>query len=448
MKNLRLRVVLFAALLAAGAFGTTGCSKIKGLFSKKSTAPPAESETADRQAPVPAGSLGGDRTVAVATPAPTPARPTGPSVNKNAAVMVLCYHRLEEKPRPGDPLAMTPVEFKKEMQQIKDAGFTVIPLQDMLAWKRGDKDIPAKSAVITIDDGYVSGYDTAWPILKEFGYPFTMFVYINYINTGGKSISWGQLGEMRDAGVDIESHTYSHADLRNPNNHAAVDKHNFDLIQKDVATLGHDGWLRKEIMDSKKVLEDHLGIKVNALAYPIGGNNAQVREMVKDAGYEAAFSVYGRRVTNNAPPFEIGRYAVEQSKPEIFRDALTMVGGGLGDASAAPSDLAEFAATSMVTQPADGETVTSKPTIKANLATMGNIDPNSVEMHIGGIGQVKAKYDAATKTLTYPITETLREKTSYTVIVNAKIGGKRAETRWSFTFDPKGTPGVKPPPKP
>ncbi len=83
------------------------------------------------------------------------------------------------------------------MQQIKDAGFAVIPMQDFLAWRRGDKDIPPKCGVITIDDGYVSGYDTAWPILKKFGYPFTMFVYINYINSGGKSISWDQLG--RDA---------------------------------------------------------------------------------------------------------------------------------------------------------------------------------------------------------------------------------------------------------
>ena len=114
--------------------------------------------------------------------------------------MVFCYHRLEEKPRPNDALAMTPGEFEKEMQQIKDSGFTVIPMQDFLAWRRGDKDIPPKSAVITIDDGYVSGYDTAWPILKKFGYPFTMFVYINYIGAGGKSISWDQLAEMRDAG--------------------------------------------------------------------------------------------------------------------------------------------------------------------------------------------------------------------------------------------------------
>ena len=102
------------------------------------------------------------------------------------------------------------------MEEIKDNGFTVIPMQDFIAWRHGDKGIPAKSCIITIDDGYLSGYETAWPILKKFGYPFTMFIYIDYIDSGGKSISWDQLAEMRDAGVDIESHTYSHSHLTSP----------------------------------------------------------------------------------------------------------------------------------------------------------------------------------------------------------------------------------------
>src|SRR6516165_8322294 len=59
-----------------------------------------------------------------------------------------------------------------------------------------------------------SQYYVAWPIMKEFGYPFTLFIYTQWVNTGGKAISWAQLEEMRDAGVDIEAHTVSHHDLR------------------------------------------------------------------------------------------------------------------------------------------------------------------------------------------------------------------------------------------
>jgi len=87
-------------------------------------------------------------------------------------------------------------------------------MKDLLAWRKGEKAIPSKSTVITIDDEWNSQYYVAWPILKEFGYPFTLFVYTQWVNTGGKAMTWNQLEEMRDAGVDIEAHTVSHHDLR------------------------------------------------------------------------------------------------------------------------------------------------------------------------------------------------------------------------------------------
>ncbi len=63
-------------------------------------------------------------------------------------------------------------------------------------------------------DEWNSQYYVAWPILKEFGYPFTLFIYTQWVNTGGKAMTWNQLEEMRDAGVDIEAHTVSHRDAQ------------------------------------------------------------------------------------------------------------------------------------------------------------------------------------------------------------------------------------------
>ena len=438
MKISQLRVGLCLSLVAVSLGGTTGCSKVKGLFSKKSEGPPSHTETSTgAQSPPPNGT--GEPVNPAASPVASaaPKLPPAPTVNKSAGVMVLCYHRLEEKPRPNDPLAMTPGEFEKEMQQIKDAGFSVIPMQDFLAWRRGDKDIPAKSCVVTIDDGYVSGYDTAWPILKKFGYPFTMFVYINYIGSGGKSISWDQLAEMRDAGVDIQSHTFYHSNLRVPG--TGVDKPTHDKVQADIKALGMDGYLRKEIADSKQTLEKQLGIKVNCIAYPYGVYSQKVRDLVKEAGYEAGFTVYGQRISYSTPAFDIiGRYAVEQSNPKIFQESLTMTGGGTGGAPASGPSTAQLAATSMVTVPAQGETIAnSKPLIKANLSTMGEVDPKTVEMRVSGLGKVTPQYDEKTKTLSYQVTQPLRDK-NYTVILSAEVGGKRAETRWDFNFDPTG----------
>ena len=417
----------------------SGCSKAKavvhrvlGLFHHGKS-----SGTAAAATPAPA---------IAPTPVPTPSAPTPtppPAVNKNAAVIVLLYHRFEEHPRPKDDLAITPQEFDHEMQGIKDAGFTVIPMADFLAWRRGDKAIPAKSLIITIDDGYLSGYDTAWPILKKYGYPFTMFVYINYVNSGGKSISWDQLAEMRDAGVDIESHTYSHSRLDAPG--AGVDATTKARVEKDIQALGREGWLHKEIFDSKKALEQQLGIKVTAFAYPYGNgsNNQHIREVVKEAGYDVAFNVYGRRNGYSFPAFDqIGRYAIGGANAaKIFADAMKMIGGGEGGAApGAEPAYAELAASSMVTEPMEGSTTNNtRPTIKANLATMGNIDPGSIRMRVSGIGVVPAKYDPKTHIVSYVVTTPLAKDT-YFVFLDATLNGKQAQTKWSFNIDPAAKP--------
>ena len=384
----------------------------------------------------------------VTTPTPPPAAvvaapPTPPqatAIDKTASVIVLLYHRFEEHPRKNDTLAIVPEEFDKEMGELKDNGFTVIPMQDFIAWRHGEKNIPAKSCIITVDDGYLSGYDTAWPILKKYGYPFTVFIYIDYIGSGGKSISWDQLAEMRDAGVDIESHTYSHSHLDSPG--YGVDATTRARVMKDVQTLGRDGWLHKEIVDSKKVLEQNLGIKVDAFAYPYGtgSNNPHIRQIVKDGGYDVAFNVYGRRNGFSYPPYDqIGRYAIGGAdSAKTFSDAVKMIGGGdVGGAAAEPA-FAELAAASMITEPMEGATITNTtPTIKANLATMGAVDPASVKMRISGLGAVQATYNATTRTVSYTVPSPLAKDT-YTVILSATVGGKLAETRWTFNVDPNG----------
>ena len=257
-----MRKRLFLLALAA-VLPLSGCKKVADYYHKyraKKHEERVEKAAAAASTPQPSAAP-----VAAASPV---AQPVHHAINKSAGAIVLLYHRFEEKPRKGDQLAIMPSEFEKEMGELKEAGFTVIPMQDFLAWRRGEKDIPAKSCIITIDDGYLSGYEVAWPILKKFGYPFTMFVYIDYIGSGGKSISWDQLAEMRDAGVDIESHTYSHSHLDSPG--YGVDATTRARVQKDLQTLGKEGWLHKEVADSKKILEQNLGVKVDAFAYPFG----------------------------------------------------------------------------------------------------------------------------------------------------------------------------------
>ena len=430
------RALVTLALI--GILPLCGCQKIaavcRGIMRHFRHSSPA-AQASPTPAPAPAATPTPAPEVAMATPPPATA------INKSASVIVLLYHRFEEKPRPTDTLAITPEEFDKEMGQLKDDGFTVIPMQDFIAWRHGGKNIPAKSCIITIDDGYLSGYDTAWPILKKYGYPFTMFIYIDYINSGGKSLSWDQLEELRDAGVDIESHTYYHSRLTSPG--VGVDAPTRAKVMKDIQSLGREGWLQKEIVDSKKILEQHLGIKVDAFAYPYGSgsNDPHIREVVKEAGYDIAFNVYGRRNGFSFPAYDqIGRYAIGgQEAPKIFADAAKMIGGGDTGPATEPA-FAELAAASMITEPMEGSTTNNtRPTIKANLATMGAVDPASVKMRISGIGAVDARFDPKTRIVSYAVTTPL-PKDSYTVIPSATVDGKLAETRWTFFVDPAAKP--------
>jgi peptidoglycan/xylan/chitin deacetylase (PgdA/CDA1 family) len=355
-----------------------------------------------------------------ASPARTEDKPTPTPIDRNAQVVVIGYHRLVDKVRHPDT-EITPQDFEAQMQQIRDAGISVISMEDFLAWRRGEKNIPPKSAIITLDDGWNTTYNVAWPILRKFGYPFTLFIYTDYVKggpkSGGGSLTWGQLGELRDAGASIESHTISHRDLRGRKNRRA--------------TAEYEEWLWKELAGSKEQLEEQLGISVEALALPYGRHDEHVREIAKKAGYEAVFTVEGQKITYATPLDSVGRYIIDSSKPKVFAEAIRF--GGPSDDSTSPAVAAiDFSA--IETQPPNGAKVSEEfPLLKASLAPFGNIDPKSVQMRISGIGLVAAEYDAASKSVSFKLKQNLQEK-DYIVIVSMQADGRRLETRWSFTF--------------
>ncbi|MBA2586679.1 MAG: polysaccharide deacetylase family protein, partial [Chthoniobacterales bacterium] len=237
-----------------------------------------------------------------------------PAIDQNAQVVVFGYHRFVNQVRRPDT-EITPQAFEQQMQELRNKGIAVIGLQDFLAWRRGEKAIPARCAVITFDDGWKSQYDVAWPIMKKFGYPLTMFVYTEGIRpghfSGGESMTWDQLADMRDAGVDIQAHTQTHQDLRKP-----YDK----VAKKRLSPPEYEQWLQNEVGGSKETIEQKLGVKVNCFAVPYGYYNGHVKDVAMKAGYEALFTVYGQPVTNRTPLDSVGRYLMEANKPKTFTD--------------------------------------------------------------------------------------------------------------------------------
>src|SRR5213596_2070454 len=379
--------------------------------------------------------------IAAASVAAASPKITKPVVDQTAQTLIFCYHRLVDKVRyPGTEI--TPADFEAQMKQLKDAGITVISMQDLLAWKRGEKNIPPRCAVITFDDGWKSQYEVAWPIMKKFGYPFTMFIYTEGVRGGslggGEAITWEQLADMRDNGVDIQAHTATHQDLR--------EGHHIMLIASGKRTKTkltgpqYEQWMQNEVVGAKQLLEQRLGIKVNCLAVPFGNYNEHVKEIARNSGYEAMFTVYGQPITFTSSMDSIGRYAIEANKPKVFEDAVKMIGAS----TSGGAPVAEIRAKDLATQPADGETVrTALPLIKANLSAIGQIEPGSVQMRVSGLGVVPANYDSKSGTVSYQVTQKLREK-SCSVFVSAKSQGKKVEAHWTFGIEESPARAVPP----
>jgi len=378
------------------------------------------------------------KVAATATPAPTVSKPV---VDQTAQTIIFCYHGLVDKVRyPGTQI--TPAAFEAQMKELKDRGITVIGMQDLLAWKHGEKNIPPRCAVVTFDDGLKSQYEVAWPIMKKLGYTFTMFIYTEGVRGGlfggGEAITWEQLADLRDNGIDIQAHSATHQDLRE-GHPVTIRQPDGKKERKKLSGPEYEQFLQSELVGSKQLLEQRLGIKVNCFAVPYGFYNDHVKEIARNAGYEAMFTVYGQPITWTSPMDALGRWAIEANKPKVFEDAVKMIASSSGGAGGPAA--AVVSAQDLQAEPADGSTARGLPLIKANLSRIGQIDPASVQLRVSGLGVVPATFDPKTGVVSYQVTQKLRDKTC-TVILTAKSGDKKVEAHWTFGIE-EGGAGVQ-----
>jgi len=352
-----------------------------------------------------------------ATPKPGEAAEPVPSKLKTEAdtsgqVTILCYHRFEERPKDG--LAITPSAFRQEMQALKDNGVEVISMADFLAWQKGEKSIPKRAAIITMDDGYDSCKDVAWPILKEFGYPFTMFIYTDYVRggprSGGKSLSWAELKEMQVAGVEFGSHSLSHSALN---------------AKKGRSDEEYREWLKQELGDSKAMLEQNLGIPITVIAYPYGLHNETVREVAREVGYEMGLTVAGKKINHGVDLMQVGRYAMDSTKPGVFKMAANF---GAGEGPASSSVGTDYLP---MTPASDSKAEEALPLISVDFSSLGQLESSPVEMVITGLGAVPAEADPATGLVSYQLNQRLYGP-EVTVTVSANVGGKKVKKSWRY----------------
>ena len=208
-------------------------------------------------------------------------------------VPVLTYHKLS---RNGTPDAMTvrEADFEAQMRYLRENGYRVIPLDDLFEFLQFRRQIPARSVVITFDDGWRSVYDIALPILKKYGYPATLFAYTDLIVGSRETLSWEQVRELSRNGFDIECHSKTHRYLGRK--------------EPKESFRGYFEAIRKEIVESSKIIRSHTGRGVKYLAYPYGDTNALAVAVARQEGYRLAFTVDRESV-----PFFSNDYRVSRS---------------------------------------------------------------------------------------------------------------------------------------
>jgi len=207
-------------------------------------------------------------------------------------VPVLCYHKFSKSI--SDKMTVLKEDFEKQMRYLHDHGYHVITLDQLFDFLLFKEQIPKKSVVITIDDGWRSTYDIAYPILKRYNYPATLFVYTNLITGSSKTLSWDLVKRMYADGIDMECHTKTHRNL-----HWKREKESFRQYFDAVQT---------EIDASSRVLKQQLHKEVHYIAYPYGDTTNVVIALLKKRGFRAAFTV--KRGTN---PFFENRYRLYRS---------------------------------------------------------------------------------------------------------------------------------------
>jgi peptidoglycan/xylan/chitin deacetylase (PgdA/CDA1 family) len=203
----------------------------------------------------------------------TSPNPTGVFTNGYQTVPILSYHRFGAG---RGKLSVTKRQFEEQMEYLKTNGYRVISLSQLLAFQKGKEAIPQRSVVLTIDDGYRSIYDIAFPVLKRYNFPATVFIYSDYIGKGG--LSWRQMAEMESSGlISFQAHSKTHDNLT------------IRLATENM--MGYKTRLVKEVRVPAELLGKRMNNPQVCYAYPFGDVNRLVVDELRRNGYEAGVTV-------------------------------------------------------------------------------------------------------------------------------------------------------------
>lgn len=215
------------------------------------------------------------------------------AIHRTDAPRILYYHRVDDDDQRS---CVRPQQFLQQMGYLSARAYHIITLEGLCHSLTSGEALPARSVVITFDDGFADNYTQAYPILQRFGFPATIFLTVGFIGTeelpvlsgphrSARPLTWQQVDEMGRHGISFGSHTLTHASL---------------------PRLG-EAELRHEVYGSRHLLEEKLARDIQFFCYPKGEFTAPVKAVVQQAGYAGACTIYPGSVRAKSDLFALPR---------------------------------------------------------------------------------------------------------------------------------------------
>jgi peptidoglycan/xylan/chitin deacetylase (PgdA/CDA1 family) len=221
------------------------------------------------------------------------AEPTGPQMSeeeaRTAKVPILMYHSISVPPTGAalGELFLPTANFKEQMAYLSDQGYEAVTLDQLWSAWQGKGSLPEKPIVLSFDDGYMTQYTHAAPVLKDLGWPGVLNLKLLSLEQG--EMTPQMIQKMIADGWEIDSHTINHL---------------------DVSTLS-GAQLQHEVADSRTMLQKEFGIPVNFFCYPAGKFDAESVAAVKAAGYLGATTVDDGLAAPDENPYELPRVRID-----------------------------------------------------------------------------------------------------------------------------------------
>ncbi len=185
---------------------------------------------------------------------------------QNFYAPILLYHHVAAT-KFQNSYYVSPEIFDQQMLWLKDNGYHVISFDKFYQAATGEGGLPEKPVVITFDDSLLDQYTNAFPILRKYKYPATFFVKLNNVSSRGTTaLTFDEIKDLAKNGMTIGSHSMNHDDMAHMN----------------------PDTLHYELNQSKKILEQKVGIKIKYFSYPGGVYSQETISATKNAGYLAA----------------------------------------------------------------------------------------------------------------------------------------------------------------